>query len=165
MRQPLRLLAVLVCAALIATFPIKASAQSTSDHPVTQIEQAYKLFQSGRRDEAVYLYYVGQLRMRIHLTARPDLDPSGEPALAAALFHTVGTPINEWAWGDIDDLVATIDRVLAWHEANGDSFTPKARFPRAHRSIVRGLRDLRDYADENRDEIRTQRAANGLENR
>ena len=165
MRLFARLSTVLMCVAIAAALPVQASAQSTTDHPAIQIEQAYKLFQSGRRDEAVYLYYVGQLRMRIHLMARPNLDPSGDPALAAALFQTVGTPINEWAWGDIDAMVATIDRVLAWHEANGDSFTPKVRFGRAHARNVRGLRELRDEADKNRAQIRAQRTANGLANR
>lgn len=160
-----KFLVALLGAALLATVPIAASAQSTSSHPIEQIQQAAQLFERGQREEAVYLYYVGQLRLRIYLMARPNLPPDGEPALAASLFEVVGRPINEWAAGDIDQLVATLDRVIDWHAANDDQLTPKARHRRAHRQNVAGLRDLRDHFDHNRALVRQQREANGLENR
>ena len=55
----------------------------------------------------------------VHHLLRPDADP----ALFASLSEVVGRPINEYAFGDIPALAATIDRVLAWHAANDDPFT------------------------------------------
>ena len=160
-----KLLVALASTIHLATSPIGAFAQSTAVHPIEQIQRAAQLFERGQREEAVYLYYVGQLRLRIYLMARPNLPPDGEPALAASLFEAVGRPINEWAAGDIDQLVATLDRVIDWHAAHDDQLTPKARHRRAHRHNVSGLRDLKNHFDQNRAMVRQQRQANGLENR
>src|SRR5215203_2937250 len=52
--------------------------------PVAYYARAAKLFQAGRRDEAVFLYYLGQLRFRTYLAANPTLPKSGGPALFGA---------------------------------------------------------------------------------
>ncbi|MEO1746017.1 MAG: hypothetical protein AAFR13_05750 [Pseudomonadota bacterium] len=147
------------------SIPSGSAAQSTRENPFDQIQRAAELFGAGKRDEATYLYYVAQLRVRIYLEARPDLDPSGEPALAGALFDVVGRPINEWAFGDVDAVIAVMDRVLAWHAANDDQVTPKASNAQAHLTIVEGLRSFRDQIAADPEGIRAQRRANGLPNR
>ncbi|MEL6919680.1 MAG: hypothetical protein AAFO77_01460 [Pseudomonadota bacterium] len=142
-----------------------AKAQSVSENPFDQIQRAAELFGAGQRDEAAYLYYIAQLRVRIYIEARPDLPPSGAPALAGSLFEVVGRPINEWIGGDVDEWVSIMDRVLAWHAANDDAITPKATYGDAHRTIVSGLRSFRNQVDGDRESIRAQREANGLPNR
>lgn len=102
---------------------------------------------------------------RIHLAARPDLPPDGDPALFASLNETVGRPINQWAFGDVPGAVAIIRRVLAWHSANDDPFTPKAQFPAAHVRVHAGLEALVAKMLADQDRIREQRRANGLPNR
>ncbi|MEM1376555.1 MAG: hypothetical protein AAGG69_04120 [Pseudomonadota bacterium] len=160
-----RLLLPIISAFAMTVMVTGAQAQSTRENPFDQIQRAAELFGAGQRDEATYLYYVAQLRTRIYLEARPNLDPSGEPALAGALFGVVGRPINEWAFGDVDAVIVTMDRVLAWHAANDDEITPKATNAAAHRTIVDGLRSFRNQIAADPDRIRAQRRANGLENR
>src|SRR5215510_15118295 len=84
-----------------------------SQHPAVYYVLARKLFETGQRDEATFWYYAGQLRYRFYLKATPGLDPSGDPALFGSLSEVIGQPINEWAFGDLDALRATLDRVLA----------------------------------------------------
>ena len=143
-----------------------ATAESlTAGHPAEDYRRAADAFRAGRRDEATYLFYQGQFRYRVHLKARPGLQPDGDPALFASLNEALGRPINEWAFGDVPSLAATIDRVLAWQAANEDPFTPKASFAAAHAEVRSGLASLKAQVMAERDTIKAQRRANGLPNR
>lgn len=134
-------------------------------HPATYYVLAQKLFQEGRKDDAVFWFYAGQLRYRFHLAASPNLDPSGDPALFSSLSEVIGRPINEYAFGDVDALVATFDRVLEWDEKTPNGFTSRKEHPKEWQSNRDGLGMLRNHVVENAESIRTQRTANGLENR
>jgi hypothetical protein len=99
-------------------------------HPAEYYRQAAKLFSTtSRKDDAVFVFYLGQLRYRAHLQARRDLKPDGDPALFGSLSEVVGRPLNEYAFGDLARLADVIDAVLAYDAANPDRFTPPAQFP------------------------------------
>jgi hypothetical protein len=142
--------------ALIATAP--------SIHPAGLYVLAGKLFADGKKDEAVFWFYAGQLRYRVHLACHKDLDPSGDPALFGALSETVGRPLNEYGFGDIPVLAETLDKVIAWDKSTPDGFTDRKTCPEAD-GVRDGLIGLRDQIVSQADDIRTQRKANGLENR
>jgi hypothetical protein len=131
-------------------------------HPVAFFVLAGKKFEEGKREEATFWFYAGQIRYRAYLLSRPQLDPSGEPALFSSLMQQIGLPINEYAFGDIPQLAKTIDRVLDWDVKNPDSLTPKS----PKRDEVRtGLVQLKNQILSERDYIRAQRKKNGFENR
>lgn len=134
-------------------------------HPATYYVLAQKLFESGKRDEAIFWFYAGQLRYRFHLAAHPDLEPSGDPALFSSLSEVLGRPLNEYAFGDLKALRATIQRVLDWDERTANGFTSKTKFASPWKETRTGLEKLREYLRTNAEEIRRQRKANGLENR
>jgi len=134
-------------------------------HPAAYYVLATKLFETGRKDEAVFWFYAGQLRFRFRLLAHPDLDPSGEPALFASLGASLGPAINEYAFGDLESLHATLRRVLDWDATTENGDTSKVRFAEPWKQIRAGLAGMIDYIDQNGESIRKQRTANGLENR
>jgi hypothetical protein len=141
------------------------AAHFAGKHPSTYYQEAANLFRIGRRDEAVFLFYLGQLRYRTHLRARPNLPPSGDPALFASLSESVGRPINEYAFGDIPALERTIAQVLAFDLAYPDTFTPPGEFPDAVRANREGMETLRRRIVAEADRIREGRRTNGLPNR
>src|SRR3954470_23971828 len=69
---------VVMCLAAPARAADDFEAQTTAQleagieakHPASYIMLAAKLFQAGRRDDAVFWFYLGQLRYRTHLAAR-----------------------------------------------------------------------------------------------
>jgi hypothetical protein len=134
-------------------------------HPAAYYVLAGKLFSGGRQDEAVFWFYEGQLRYRFHLSANPGLPPSGDPALFASLSQVIGQPLNEYAFGDLEQLTATIDKVLAWDERTDNGFTSKATHAAALTDVRGGLIKMREYLKTNGNEIRAQRKQNGLPNR
>lgn len=71
------------------------------------------LFEEGRKDEAMFWFYAGQLRGTIdaHICA----DKSAQAAIGA-LNEEFGTPINQYAFKDIPKLTNTVERVVAWEE-------------------------------------------------
>ena len=171
MNIPFRRFAWLAALTLALANPGPAPAAAESENPARKLDQrhpenylllAKNHFERGEKDEAVFWFYVGQLRYRAYLATHPKLDPTGEPAIYSVLFRSLSPPINQYAFGDIPKLIATIDRVLAWDAANEDAFAPKG----PERDQVRaGLvkRKLEVIATQN--EIRSSRRSKGLENR
>lgn len=143
----------------------KIEAALPSEHPSAYYGYAARLFREGKKDEAVFWFYVGQLRYRFHLKANPALEPSGDPALFASLGATVGQTINEYAGGDVKEWVKAIDRALKWDEENANDFTSKKKFSGFYEENRAGLKRMRDQVGSQEDAIREQRNKAGLPNR
>ena len=161
---------VLLCLSLLALAGGHADAQPApsdipADHPAAGYLRAIKLFQAGKRDQAIFEFYLAQLRFRIYVKARPGLDPSGEPALLGSLNQTIGRPINEYAFGDLSALGETITRVLDWDEQHDDPATPKERHAEVRAEVRTGLEVLRNHIMSHQGSIKELRRANGLPNR
>src|SRR5689334_9712989 len=77
--------------------PPKIEAALPNHHPSAYYGYAIRLFDQGKKDDAVFWFYVGQLRWRFYLKANPNLDPSGDPAALGALNATIGPTINGYA--------------------------------------------------------------------
>jgi hypothetical protein len=136
-----------------------------NQHPAEYYKSAKNLFLSGRRDEATFIFYLGQLRYRIYLVANPSLPQDGDPALFSALSEAVGRPINEYAFGDIPVLERTIQAVLVYDEAYPDRFTPSGKAPKQRQTIREGFERMRAKILTDADLIRAGRLKNGLQNR
>ena len=135
-------------------------------HPSYFYILAGKLFAAGKKDDAVFWFYAGQLRYRVYLLVNKDkLEPSGDPTLFASLSEEIGRPLNEYAFGDIPHLAKTIDAVVAWDKSHSNALTPREKYRSEYDQIVAGLTQMRDEVVRKADSIRKTRAANGLENR
>ncbi|HET9902960.1 MAG TPA: hypothetical protein VFQ27_04585 [Xanthobacteraceae bacterium] len=133
-----------------------------SKHPAMYYALAKRLFEAGARDEAVFWFYVGQIRFRSYLASHPNLKPDGDPALFTALSEMVGRPLNAYAFGNIPALAAIIERALTWDAAHEDPFTPRGV---ARERVRAGLFALKADLVANPEKYRAQRAADGLDNR
>lgn len=159
--------------AVLAALPAgAAAAQDAStlrgvegDHPAGYYRRAADLFRAGKRDEAVFIFYLGQLRYRTHLTARPELPRDRDAAAFASLSEVVGRPINEYAFGDLPALDRTLKAVMAYDAARPDAFTPPDRYPQATRTIRTGMEAFRQKLVADAEQIRAARLRNGLTNR
>ena len=168
-----RVLAVLGLLALLGSALYAQSSARTppeaatlaGQHPAEYYRRASSLFGNGRRDDAVFIFYLGQLRYRAHLLARRDLKPDGDPALFASLSEVVGRPLNEYAFGDVSGLADIIDAVLAYDTTNPDRFTPPVQFPNVYVSVRDGLNKMKAQLLKDADQIRATRRKNGLDNR
>jgi hypothetical protein len=158
-------------AMLMALAPAAAFAQANhatalnGQHPSAYYQKAAELLKGNRKDDAVFIFYLGQLRYRTHLAARPDLPKSGDPALFGSLSEVVGRPVNEYAFGDIPRLLMTLDEVMAFDRSIPDAFTAPGQYPDAHKRIRDGMQGFRRQMEAQAHDIKRQRAANGLENR
>ncbi len=113
-----RVLALLVTAmvpalwssAVLAQGPVAvppAVQELAGEHPAEYYKRAGELFKEGKKDDAVFVFYLGQLRFRTHLLAKPGGDPTGDPAIFTSLSEVIGKPINQYAFGDIPTLART----------------------------------------------------------
>jgi hypothetical protein len=145
--------------------PDQLKAGIERQHPAAYYVLAGKLFKAGDKDEAVFWFYAGQLRYRFHLAANPDLPRSGDPALFGSLSEVVGRPLNEYAFGDLTQLSATIDKVLEWDERTANGFTSQTTHAASWKATRDGLGEMRRQVMASAEQIRAQRTKNGLENR
>ena len=129
---------------------------------------AYRLFQLGERDEAVFWFYAGQLRLRYYLGIYKG-DPTAAGVLDAVV-ETFGPPINQYAFGDIPKLARTIDDVLVWDDKTPNHVhpplaqaLPEAEWPRVREKIRNGMLELKQMMLDQADEIRAQRRQNNLQ--
>jgi hypothetical protein len=148
-----------------ALWPSAVEKQLPAAHPSAYYSYAQRLFNEGKKDEAVLWLYVGQIRYRVHLKANPKLDPSGDPALFASLSGTVGRQINEYAGGDAKMWLVQIDKALEWDDRNPNNFTSKKKFSKEYQEIRAGLVSMRQGLEKNLDQLREQRKKAGLANR
>ena len=76
-------------------------------------------------------------------------------------MSTMGPPINQYVFGDIPALLATIDRVIAWDDGHADDYASM----KARDEVNAGLKKMRDDVIARQDEIRRTRSEKGLPNR
>lgn len=80
------------------------------------------LFKKGRKDEAMFWFYAGQLRARSD--ANKSLDKSAGQGVRV-LNQTYGMQINQYAFTNIANLESTIDKVVAWDKRTPRSYDPR----------------------------------------
>ncbi len=132
-------------------------------HPAEYYKLAAKLFEdASAKQEAVFWFYVGQLRYRYYLAANPDLKPDGDPALFASLSEVIGRPINEFAGGKPDLWIGEINHALQWDASHENRFTPKSKAPEKYQQIRAGLVAMRDQLSAMKAKLPEMRRQNGL---
>ena len=77
------------------------------------------LFSEGRKDEAMFWFYAGQLRGRIdaNLCAYQSAG-----VVVDMLNDKYGPEINQYAFKNIPNLTNTVEKVLAWEEKTGCNY-------------------------------------------
>lgn len=71
------------------------------------------LFHGGKKDEAMFWFYAGQLRGRIDANICADKSAAGAIDALNAKF---GPQINQYAFKDIPKLTNTVEKVVVWEE-------------------------------------------------
>jgi hypothetical protein len=165
-------LSVIAIAAVSHTLRAEAPVGAPSEvqalggqHPAEYYKRAGELFKAGKKDDAVFVFYLGQLRYRTFLLAKPGGDPTGDPAIFTSLSQVIGKPINQYAFGDIPALARTIDAVLAYDTATPDTFIPAAEFAKINADVRNGLTAMKTKMLAEAERIKADRVKNGLENR
>ncbi len=133
--------------------------------PAEYYKRADELFKAGKKDDAVFVLYLGQLHFRTYLLTHRESDQTSAPRMFASLSETIGKPITQYAFGDIPALARTIDAVLAYDAANPDKITSPPEFADVHEDVRQGLAAMKAKMLSEADRIHAQREKSGLENR
>jgi hypothetical protein len=122
----------------------KVEERLSNSHGAVYYGYAARLFNEGRKEEAVLWFYVGQIRFRFDLAAKPDADSSGGPALLASLNSSIGARINDWAAKDTALWLRQINRALEWDATRPNGVTSKATFKKEYEEVRSGLTRMRE---------------------
>ncbi|MFA5899738.1 MAG: hypothetical protein WC829_11570 [Hyphomicrobium sp.] len=134
-------------------------------NPPAYYRRADELFKEGKKDDAVFVLYLGQLHFRTYLLTHRDPDQSQAPAMFATLSQVIGKPITQYAFGDIPALARTIDAVLAYDAAHPDSVSAPTESADVHEDVRKGLAAMKVKMLSEAARIHAQREKSGLENR
>jgi hypothetical protein len=91
-------------------------------NPAVLYALASSLFKAGRKDEAIFWFYAGQLR------ARSDVNKSLDKSAAqgvGVLNQTFGGQINQYAFTNISKLTETIEKVVNWDKKAPRNYDPR----------------------------------------
>jgi hypothetical protein len=153
-------------ALLVLVWALPAGAQALDPGPATPFDDvvaAAERFEAGERRLAGCLLYRAQFRARL-LAAVDPAAGAEMGALMGSMMEVVGRPINEWLGGDRDDWIDAMTCAADWARTADDPLVPRAAAPRARARTLAGLEGLIASIPP-ADELRRQRAANGLANR
>ena len=92
----------------------RVTAQPQNYEPPVFYALAQAMFQNGKKDEAAFWFYAGQLRGRFDANRCADI--SARQAVTV-LNQTYGTPINQYTFQDIPKLEALVLKVIAWDKS------------------------------------------------
>lgn len=149
-----------------AAVPVPPSVQELAGRiPPDYYRRAEELFKAGKKDDAVFVLYLGQLHFRTYLLTHREPDQSMATTTFATLSESIGKPIMQYALGDIPAFARTIDAVLAYDAANPDAVSSPPEMADAHESVRNGLAAMKAKMLSDVDRIRAQREKNGLKNR
>ncbi|HEX3445379.1 MAG TPA: hypothetical protein VHS80_11730 [Chthoniobacterales bacterium] len=113
--------------------------------PSTYFALATELFRSGRKDDAAFWYYVGQLRYRFLVLAKAKAsEPSDEQAHFWLLSESVGQSIYERADQRSATLIRALDRALVWDLEQPNGYTSKSTFSAEHERARQEMLALRE---------------------
>jgi len=137
-----------LCASLtsteLKTLPRPAVEARLSSEPwASDYIYVSRLLSEGNKDDAVFWYYVGQLRGRIYYAAHPGEQESQEAF--SATTSQLGESINFYAGADPTRWADTINKALAWDAEHDDPQTPKDKFQVQRNQVRQGLVGLHDW--------------------
>lgn len=95
-------------------------------HPMAYYVYASRLFSEGDRGDALFWYYVGELRYRFYLAANPNLPSDAAPALFASLHESVGSVVTDHGKALGTSAAAELQRALDWDASHHNGVTSKS---------------------------------------
>lgn len=140
---------------------------------------AIRLYDLGHKDDSVYWFYSAQWRARLlrELISKSDVGGLGDPAFERtqalnALYQLSGPYINRYAFGKLKTLEKTLAKVREENQSipsfhkiyPKQGFIPDNEWAEKNKIITTGFDKLADQIKTKGDEIRAQRAENGLKN-
>jgi hypothetical protein len=161
----------------VATIAKMKKSWDTLNFPETYVA-TIRLYDLGFRKESIYWFYSAQYRGRLlaSLIDRDKMGSMGDPGFELfqaqnAFQQLVGPYINGYAFGDIDQLVAIIERVQREGKTVPDltkiyprvAFKPKAEWESANRGLNDGLTKLLITLKNEKASIKKQRIEHGME--
>lgn len=132
-------------------------------HPSAYYHYAERLYEEGKREQALTWMYVGHIRYLLHLHSNP-VGADEDAETFGRLTSAVVQPALRWAAADIDMLVARLDEALAWDADHPNGYTPRDSFKAQWEHARSDVQGQRNEFDQRRDFIRAERERAGLPN-
>jgi hypothetical protein len=161
----------------VATISKMKKAWDTLNFPETYVA-AIRLYDLGFRKESIYWFYSAQYRGRLFagLIDRDKMGSIGDPGFELfqaqnAFQQLVGPYINGYAFGDIDQLIPTIERVQKEGKTVPDltkiyprvAFKPKSEWDAGNKGLNEGMTKLLITLKNEKARIKQQRIERGME--
>ena len=121
-------------------------------HPSEFIVEASNLFDKDKKNEASFLFYLGQLRYRYYIGAKSKIKSSDKETYNALQMVT-GSVINVYLGQHFDTYLHVIDLVLEWDRTHDFIYFSKTKSPEKQSEVLKGLIDYKKYLIDNKEKV------------
>lgn len=142
--------------------PAQIERELPAGNPANYLLYAEVLWSGGKRDQAVFWFYVGELRYRFCLASMKSGGQPCDAALFGSLHQEIGSQINLYAGADPDKWIAEMGRALDWDASHPNGYTSKTTFATDYDKTRTGLEGLRGYVKAHKAELLAARKQNGI---
>ena len=136
---------------VLSQTPETTLAKAEIAEPLALMGAAIELDRSGKKDEAVFWFYAGQLRARYS----PQL--KGENSQLVQIFMMVSGPVNAHAQRDILQMEKTIQRVFEWDEKSFAAWAEAHRLTPENAQLTADRAKARDGLTAMMEELKSKR--------
>lgn len=142
--------------------PAQIEQELPASNPANYLLYAQVLWSRGERDQAVFWFYIGELRYRFCLASMKSGGQPCDASLFGSLHQEIGSQINLYAGGDPDKWIAEMGKALDWDASHPNGYTPKTTFATDYDKTRSGLEGLRGYVKAHKAELLAAREQNGI---
>jgi hypothetical protein len=114
-----------------------------ASHPMAYFLYAGRCSKEGDSKDALFWFYVGELRYGFYLAANPHLPPDGDPALFQSLREEVGSLFIGQSQVTETDSKNALKRALDWDASHDNPVTSKSLHRRAWVETREALKALK----------------------
>jgi len=113
-----------------------------ADHPACYYLYAARLITEKKMECAIQWFYVGQLRYRVHLAARPELVKGRDGEMFTTLTTILEEAIKKHVPNHGELRALQITNALKWDDDHDNTFTQKTEHSLIHAQVRAGLTEL-----------------------
>lgn len=120
----------------------KITSKLDKKHPSQYYDEMANFLSAEKYNEAVFLFYLGQMRYKFYNSVNPKYQPSNDGALFASLKMVLGEPINLYARTNSENFIRILTLVKDYYKNYDYKFYPKKNNVEKYDAQIKNIEEL-----------------------
>ncbi|WP_304343117.1 hypothetical protein [Chryseobacterium koreense] len=120
----------------------KVASKLDKKHPSQYYDEMAIFLSAKKYNEAVFLFYLGQMRYKFYNSANPNYQPGNDGALFASLKTVLGEPVNLFARTNSENFSRILSLVKEYYKNNDYKFYSKKNNVEKYNAQIKNIEEL-----------------------